>query len=121
MKHSRLWTLHLLCGLVLLFVMALHMGTFHLERILDWYGHKPLSFESVMARGKQMIYLFIYLPGLAAALFHGFYGFNRIVAELGLGEKAEKAVSLMLIASGVAIFFFGAYVTVKTFLMGCPA
>jgi succinate dehydrogenase hydrophobic anchor subunit len=121
MKHSRLWTLHLLCGLVLLFVMALHMGTFHLERILGWYGLSPLSYESVMARGKQLAYLFIYLPGLAAALFHGFYGLNRIASELGMGERAEKAVSTLLIISGFALFVFGAYVTVRTFVLGSPA
>ncbi|MFA5139878.1 MAG: hypothetical protein WC728_11660 [Elusimicrobiota bacterium] len=120
MKHSKLWTLHLLCGLILLFVMALHMGTFHLDRFLKWYD-LPLSYESVMARGKQLAYLLIYLPALAAGLYHGFYGLNRIAAELGMGERAEKAVSTLLIVSGVAIFVFGAYVTIKTFVLGCPA
>ncbi|MBI4668144.1 MAG: hypothetical protein HY747_02980 [Elusimicrobia bacterium] len=114
MNSVRCWFLFLLAGLILFFIMAAHMATFHLSH---FFGiHEPLSYDSVMARSQQALFLIFYLIGLSAAVYHGLYGFRRILMELSLGRSLEKLVTAGLCVAGSVMVLVGMAATVMAFL-----
>ena len=114
MKHTRYWTLHLAAGLVMFFLLAIHMVIFHLDYILGY--EEPLSYDSVVMRAKQFFYLVMYILLLGAGLYHGLYGFRRIVLELSIGRVLEKILTVCVVAAGVVMFICGAFVVIGMFV-----
>jgi succinate dehydrogenase hydrophobic anchor subunit len=50
----------------------------------------------------------VYLVLLAAALYHGLYGFRSLVLELPLGQTLEKAVGVVTLLGGILLFIYAA-------------
>jgi succinate dehydrogenase hydrophobic anchor subunit len=50
-----------------------------------------------------------YVVLLGAGLFHGFYGLRNILFELGLGAGLKRAVSVILLLGGLALFALGTW------------
>jgi succinate dehydrogenase hydrophobic anchor subunit len=46
---------------------------------------------------------------LAAALYHGFYGFRTILFELGLRKATQRFITVFFWIVGIGLFVFGAY------------
>ena len=112
MRDQRLWTWHLLAGLVIFVLLGLHMAVMHLDTLLGWFnpeGLKPIAWESVLQRARMGFFTVSYIVLLGAALFHGLYGLRNILFELGPARGVKSALNLVLAAGGVGLFVFGAW------------
>jgi succinate dehydrogenase / fumarate reductase membrane anchor subunit len=112
MRDRALWTWHIASGLVVLAVLGLHMAVMHLDATLGVFnpaGGHPIDWDNVAARARDLGFAASYVVLLAAALFHGLYGFRTIVFELGIGATARRSVSLALILTGSGLFILGAW------------
>ncbi|OQX92394.1 MAG: hypothetical protein B6D58_03135 [candidate division Zixibacteria bacterium 4484_95] len=116
MKETRYWTWHMLAGIVILFLLGIHMITMHLDAILGWFnpaGGEAVDWGNVVARAKMAIYAVIYIALLAAALYHGFYGFRTILFELGLKHGAQSIINILFVVMGICLFVLGSWVAIK--------
>ena len=112
MRDQRLWTWHLLAGLVIFVLLGLHMAIMHLDTMLGWFnpeGLKPIAWESVLQRARMGFFTISYVVLLGAALFHGLYGLRNILCELGPGRGAKGLISVVLALGGAGLFVFGAW------------
>ena len=112
MRDQRLWTWHVLAGLVILVLLGLHMAIMHLDTLLGWFNPaevKPVSWESVLERARLGFFTITYVVLLGAALFHGLYGLRNILFELGPARGVKSALNVVLTVGGVALFMFGAW------------
>lgn len=113
MKESKLWSLHLLCGALIFFLIAIHFGVMHLDEILGF--SEVLKYENVIARGKEGFYLVVYTLLLGASLYHGLYGLRNIILELGFGRNFDRAISFLILIFGLVAFLYGEYAIIKAF------
>jgi len=117
MRHSRLWTWHILAGLVILILLGLHMVIMHLDQMLPLAGLNPaggeaIDWANVIARGKMVFFMVTYILLLGAALFHGLYGLNTIIAETNVGAGLKRFTAATLTVLGIALFAVGAIAAV---------
>ena len=112
MRDQRLWTWHVLAGLVILVGLGLHMAIMHLDVLLGIFNSQdphPIAWANVIDRAKMGFFTISYIVLLGAALFHGLYGLRNILCELGLGAGARKGLNLVLTTGGLALFVFGTW------------
>ena len=112
MRDQRLWTWHVLAGLVILALLGLHMAVMHLDTLLGWFnpdGMKPIAWASVLERARMGFFTVSYVVLLGAALFHGLYGLRNILFELGPGRGVKGLISVVLALGGAGLFVFGAW------------
>jgi succinate dehydrogenase / fumarate reductase membrane anchor subunit len=112
MRDQRLWTWHVLAGLVIFVFLGLHMCIMHLDTVLGWFnaaGEKPIAWDNVIQRARLGFFTVSYIVLLGAALFHGLYGLRNILFELGIGDLAKKGLNLVLTAGGLVLFAYGAW------------
>jgi succinate dehydrogenase / fumarate reductase membrane anchor subunit len=112
MRDQRLWTWHLLAGLVIFVLLGLHMAVMHLDTVLGWFnpdGLKPIAWASVLERARMGFFTVSYVVLLGAALFHGLYGLRNILFELGPGRGLKGLISVVLALGGAGLFVFGAW------------
>ena len=112
MRDQRLWTWHLVAGVVIAVFLGLHMAIMHLDALLGIFnpaGGHPIDWANVSARARQGFFPISYIVLLGAALFHGLYGLRNIIHELGLTRAAGRLVSVTLTLLGFALFVFGAW------------
>jgi len=112
MRDQRLWTWHVLAGLVILVFLGLHMAIMHLDVLVGIFNpadSHPIAWANVVARAKMGFFTVSYIVLLGAALFHGLYGLRNILFELGPARGVKSALNLVLAAGGVGVFVFGAW------------
>jgi succinate dehydrogenase / fumarate reductase membrane anchor subunit len=112
MRDQRLWTWHVLAGLVILVLLGLHMTIMHLDVLVGIFNPAdphPIAWANVVARAKMGFFTVSYMVLLGAALFHGLYGLRNILFELGIGRGFKALVSVVLAAGGIGLFVFGAW------------
>jgi len=112
MRDQRLWTWHVLAGLVILVFLGLHMAIMHLDVLIGAFnpaGPHPIDWDNVAARARTGFFTVSYIVLLGAALFHGLYGLRNILFELGPGRGVKSALNFVLAAGGVGLFVFGAW------------
>lgn len=112
MKDSKLWTLHLFAGFVILFLLGLHMGIMHLDEIFKIFnpaGEEGIDWENVLARMKMFGFAIVYILLLGFALYHGFYGLNKIIEEINIKDKTKKTFSIFLTLFAFVLFIIGTY------------
>ena len=112
MRDQRLWTWHVLAGLVILVFLGLHMTIMHLDAIVGIFNPAdphPIAWGNVVARARMGFFTVSYVVLLGAALFHGLYGLRNILFELGPGRGVKSALNVVLTAGGVGLFVFGAW------------
>lgn len=112
MRDQKLWTWHLAAGVIILFLLGLHMAIMHLDALLGIFnpaGGHPIDWANVVARGQSLAFTVIYILLLGTALFHGLYGLRNILFELDPAPPLKKALSWVLILVGVGLFIFGTW------------
>jgi len=117
MKETRFWTWHILAGVVILILGGLHMLTMHADELLGLFnpaGGYAIDWANVAARSGQMIFPYIYILLLGAALFHGYYGLRNILFELGLKKGARAVVNVVLVLGGIGLFVFGVWAAIAS-------
>lgn len=115
MRETKLWTWHLIAGVVLFVVLGTHMLVMHLDEVLGREGGGALgvlSFDSMTGRASNPLVAVFYILLLGAALYHGFYGLRTIVSELNLAKSAKSALSSVIVLVGALLFVYGTYTAI---------
>ncbi len=117
LRDQKLWTWHVLAGLVILVLLGLHMTVMHLDgifeaRALNPSDGKPIDWANVVARGKTVFFPATYVVLLAAALFHGLYGLRNILFELGPPPGLKRAISVLFLLAGAGLFVVGTWAAI---------
>ena len=117
MRESKLWFLHIITAVVILFLLGSHMGIMHMGSILSYLGFSfsdhPTNSSEVFQRSRQVLFMLVYIALLGTALFHGLYGLRSIFYELSLPKVVEKIIGRVLCVAGIALFIYGSYVAVQ--------
>ena len=115
MRETKYWTWHMAAGVVILFLLGLHMLIMHLGGITHLFaphGGEAISKENSLFRDGQLFFTVTYILLLGTALYHGLYGLRTILFELTLKPAAEKAVSVVLLVAGLGLFGLGAWAAI---------
>jgi succinate dehydrogenase / fumarate reductase membrane anchor subunit len=120
MRDQKLWTWHLAAGVVILFLLGLHMTVMHLNvtlplKGLNPAGGHPVDWANVVARGKSALFMVSYVLLLGAALFHGLYGLRNILFELDPVSWLKRTISVVLLAGGIGLFVVGTWAAIAGF------
>lgn len=115
MRDAKLWTWHILAGVVILVFLGLHMAVMHLDALIGIFnpaGGHPVDWANVVARGKSAGFMVSYIVLLGAALFHGLYGLRNILFELNPSAGLKTVIGVVLLLVGLGFFAFGAWAAV---------
>lgn len=120
MRDQKLWTWHLAAGVVILFLLGLHMTVMHLNvtlplKGLNPAGGHPVDWANVVARGKSALFMVSYVMLLGAALFHGLYGLRNILFELDPAGWLKRTISAVLLVGGIGLFVVGTWAAIAGF------
>ncbi len=109
---TKYWTWHMAAGVVLLFLLGLHMLIMHLGGTVHLFApHGPdaVSIANSQWRDSKIGFTVTYVLLLGVGLYHGLYGLRTILFELSLKPALEKAVTALLVIMGVALFGVGSW------------
>ena len=112
MRETKYWTWHMAAGVVILFLLGLHMLIMHtggITHLFAPHGGLAVSKENSLFRDGKLFFTVTYILLLGAALYHGLYGLRTILFELTLKRAAEKAVSAILLVLGIGLFGLGTW------------
>lgn len=94
-----------MAGILIIVTLTVHMGVMHLDGILGM--EDVLSYDSTVARGRDIFYATVYTILLGAALYHGLYGLRTILFELSLRRGVERIISWAFLLFGIVTFVYG--------------
>lgn len=117
MRDQKLWTWHVLAGLVILVLLGLHMVIMHLDTIvgvLNPAGGSPVDWANVVARAQSSFFAVTYVLLLGAALFHGLYGLRNILFELNPSTGVKRFIGGLLLLVGVSLFVYGSWAAIES-------
>jgi len=115
MRHTYLWLMQLITGVLIAILLGIHMVMQHLEDILRFFGvnlNDPASWQSMIERSREVIWASIYIALLAVVLYHALNGLRNIILELTPSARTERVVTRTIIAFGIIIFAWASYVPI---------
>ncbi|MGB9103538.1 MAG: hypothetical protein WCC59_02160, partial [Terriglobales bacterium] len=104
MNGAKYWTWHMAAGVVILFLLGLHMLIMHLggtTHLFAPHGGGAGSKANSLFRDGRLFFTFTYILLLGVALYHGLYGLRTILFELTLKPAVEKVTSFVLLVVGL--------------------
>jgi succinate dehydrogenase / fumarate reductase membrane anchor subunit len=116
MRETKYWTWHMAAGIVILFLLGLHMLIMHLGGYAHMFVQNPgqpaVSKANSLARDGNLFFTVTYIMLLGVALYHGLYGLRTILFELTFKPAAEKAISALLLILGLGLFGLGTWAAI---------
>jgi len=115
MRETKLWTWHMAAGVVIFFLLGLHMLIMHMGSITQMFaphGGEAISKENSLFRDGRLFFTATYILLLGAALYHGLYGLRTILFELTLKPAAEQAIGYVLLVVGLGLFGLGTWAAI---------
>ncbi len=116
MKGTKYWTWHMTAGVVILFLLGLHMLIMHVGvtgAAFSANAHEEaISKVNSQFRDGQLFFTITYILLLAVALYHGLYGLRTILFELTLRPAVEKSITVVLVVIGIGLFSLGTWAAV---------
>lgn len=115
MNGTKYWTWHISAGVVLLFLLGLHMLIMHMVGTAHWsapYGTEPDSLQNSLFRDGKLFFTVTYILLLGVALYHGLYGLRNILFELTLKPAIEETITVVLLVLGLGLFGLGTWAAV---------
>jgi len=115
MNETKSWTWHMAAGVVLIFLLGLHMFIMHMAGTGHWfapYNTDPDSLRNSLFRDSRLFFTVTYILLLGVALYHGLYGLRTMVFELTLKPAIEKAITVVLLLVGLGLFGLGTWAAV---------
>jgi succinate dehydrogenase / fumarate reductase membrane anchor subunit len=115
MNGTKYWTWHMTAGVVLLFLLGLHMLIMHMVGTAQWfapYGTEADEMKNSLFRDAKLFFTVTYIALLGVALYHGLYGLRTMLFELTLKPAAERALTVVLVVLGVGLFGLGTWAAV---------
>jgi len=123
MRETKYWTWHMTAGVVILFLLGLHMCIMHLGGITHLFapkGGEAISRENSVYRDGRLFITVTYILLLGVALYHGLYGLRTILFELTLKPGVEKAVTFFLVLIGLGLFSLGTWAALAAHANALP-
>jgi succinate dehydrogenase / fumarate reductase membrane anchor subunit len=102
-------------GALIAVLLGIHLVKSHLDDILGFFGvnaAEPTSWESMIDRASQGIWVALYIALLAVGLYHGINGLRGIILETTPSAKTERIINRAFIVFGIIVFIGGAYVPI---------
>jgi len=115
MNGTKYWTWHMAAGVVIVFVLGLHMLIMHMGGVSHLYAPNSGDADSLqnsLFRDGQLFFTVTYILLLGVALYHGLYGLRTMLFELTLPPAAEKAITVVLVLVGLGLFCLGSWAAV---------
>ncbi len=116
MNGTKYWTWHMAAGVVILFLLGLHMCIMHVgiggTAFSANVHEEAIAKVNSLFRDRQLFFTVTYILLLAVALYHGLYGLRTILFELTLKPAVEKAVTVVLLVIGIGLFGLGSWAAV---------
>ena len=112
MHETKYWTWHMAAGVVILFLLGLHMLIMHVGGITHLFmphGGEAVSKLNSLSRDGMWFFTATYILLLAVALYHGLYGLRTILFELTLKPAMETAITVVLLVMGIGLFGLGTW------------
>jgi len=113
MRETKYWTWHMAAGVVILFLLGLHMLIMHIGGITHLFvlpgGGEAISKVNSLFRDGNWFFTVTYILLLAVALYHGLYGLRTILFELTLKPALEKAITGVLLVMGFGLWGLGTW------------
>ncbi len=118
MLNAYLWLLQLITGVLIAVLLGIHLVLQHLDDILGFFGvnvANSTSWDSMINRSSQGIFVFLYLALLAVGLYHGINGLRNIILETTSSVKVKNIVTWSFIILGIGVFIWATYVPIALF------
>ncbi len=115
MRETKYWTWHMAAGVVILFLLGLHMLIMHLggtTQLLAPHGGEAISKVNSLFRDGKLFFTVTYILLLGIALYHGLYGLRTILFELTLKPAVEKAITFLLLVVGLGLLGLGTWAAI---------
>ena len=115
MRETKYWTWHMAAGVVILFLLGLHMLIMHLGGTTHLFapqGGEAISKANSLFRDGRLFFTVTYILLLGVALYHGLYGLRTILFELTLKPAVEKLTTVVLVVVGLGLFGLGTWAAV---------
>ena len=115
MRETKYWTWHMAAGVVILFLLGLHMVIMHLggtTHLFAPHGGEAISKVNSLFRDGGLFFTVTYVLLLGVALYHGLYGLRTILFELTLKPALEKAITFVFLVVGLGLFGLGTWAAI---------
>lgn len=112
MRNTYLQFVQLITGILIAILLGIHMIIQHLDAILGIFGidvKNATSWQSMIGRAKQGIWIFIYIALLVFALYHAFNGLRNIILEITPSARAERIATTIIIIVAIIFLALGVY------------
>ncbi|MDD5544634.1 MAG: hypothetical protein PHX83_15820 [Acidobacteriia bacterium] len=117
MRETKYWTWHMTAGVVILFLLGLHMLIMHVGGVSTSfapYSGEATSKANSLFRDSKLFFTVTYIFLLGIALYHGLYGLRTILFELTLKPVVEKSITFVLTITGLGLFVLGTWAAIAT-------
>jgi succinate dehydrogenase / fumarate reductase membrane anchor subunit len=114
-RHTYLWLMQLVTGVLIAVLLGIHMAMQHLDKILPFFGvnlNDPTSWNSMIERSRQALWAGIYVALLAVLLYHGLNGLRNVILELTPSARTERVLNRAILAFGIIVFLWASYVPI---------
>ena len=115
MRETKHWTWHMAAGVVILFLLGLHMLIMHLGGTTHLFapqGGEVVSKANSLFRDGRLFFTVTYILLLGVALYHGLYGLRTILFELTLKPAVERVTTVALVVIGLGLFGLGTWAAI---------
>jgi len=114
MGGTKYWTWHMLAGVVILFLLGMHMMIMHmgLLHVFAPHGNDADIAQNVLFRDGKLFFTITYILLLGVALYHGLYGLRTMLFELTLKPATERGVTVVLLVLGLGLFGLGTWAAI---------
>ena len=112
MRNTYLQIVQMITGVLIAVLLGVHMIVMHLDAVLGFFGitiAETTSWESMMERAGQGLWVILYMALLIFALYHAFIGLRGIILELALPHRTQRIIDWVIIVLGVIFCSLGIY------------
>lgn len=98
------WLLQRITAVLLLGLLGIHIAVLHFIR-----PEGDITFASVHVRLATLLYMGVDYSLLGIVLYHGLNGARNVLLDFTFGQRAQTAISMVLLLIGLVAFAYGAW------------
>ena len=115
MRHTYLWVIQLVTGVLIAVLAGIHTVWMHLDAILGFFGvdiSEVTAWQSMIERSREAMWAGIYIAMVTVVLYHALNGLRNIILELTPSARTERTVTWVIVVFGVIVFIWSLYVPI---------
>jgi succinate dehydrogenase hydrophobic anchor subunit len=115
MRHTYLWVIQLITGVLIAVLAGIHTAWMHLDAILGFFGvdvRNVTAWQSMIERSREAMWAGIYIALVVVVLYHSLNGLRNIILELTPSVRTERIVTWAIVAFGIIVFAWSLYVPI---------